>query len=59
MKIAQVVLTKTKSGKWKITVMSLRQTEASTHEGMREETALTIIENYMTTCEWEQLSLDL
>jgi hypothetical protein len=55
MKVAQLVLTKTKSGKWQITVMSLTQTEVM-HEGTRDEAVLTLIESYMNE-EWEHLSL--
>ena len=57
MRIAQVVLTKTKSGKWKVTAQSLRQVEewnASTNNDI----IIAVIENLMTECEWETVSLD-
>lgn len=57
-KIAQIVLTKTKNGSWKITAMSLKQTEVC-HVTVSVTASLIIIEDTMKKYVWEQISLDV
>ncbi len=57
-KIAQVVITRTINEKWKITAMSLKQTEAC-HTSANDSVALACIKSFMEQELWEQLSLDL
>lgn len=57
MKVAQVVLTKTQSGQWKIVVQSLKQTEKSV---VVKEVTDVINAVYPLMClnDWEQLTFD-
>ena len=57
MKVAQIVLTKTQSGQWKIVVQSLRQTEKSAVVNEIAD-AINAIYPVMSLSDWEQLSLD-
>lgn len=57
-KIAQVVVTQTISGRWKIVAMSLKATQTC-HDCQNESIALACIEGFMREDRWEQLSLDL
>ena len=56
MKIAQVVITKTQNGKWKITAMSLNEIELVHAFVIEHAAALSVLE-LMKNYEWEQLSL--
>lgn len=58
MRVAQVVITKTQSGKWKITAMSLNKTE-DLHTTPLENIAITCVLDFMRDYEWEQLTLDI
>lgn len=57
MRIAQVVLTKTKSGQWKVLIQSLRQVE-NVDVVRSQEKAVGLIDHLMTGHEWEQLTDD-
>lgn len=57
-KIAQIVLTKTIGGNWKISVMSLAQVELVESHYHNSDLLVAILK-IMTESEWEQLSLDL
>ena len=56
MKIAQIVLTKTKHGTWRVAVMSMKATESVRAYRVLSD-ALADINKTMTSEEWEQLSL--
>ena len=56
MRVAQVVVTKTQNGKWKVSVMSLNETvlvDAFTTEADVIKAVRRVLSGY----EWEQLSL--
>jgi hypothetical protein len=57
MKIAQIALTKTESGCWKIVVMSRKQIESVLVDG-NVENAVRDIQDRMQAYEWEQLTHD-
>lgn len=57
MKISQVVLVKTKSGNWKILVMSLTETVQSTVYDTPGK-AVAAVNTLTDVLEWEQLSND-
>lgn len=57
MRIAQVVLTKTKKGNWKLTVQSLQQIEeVATFDN--DVFTLDELSRLMDVLDWETLSLD-
>lgn len=55
--VAQIVLSKTKSGKWKIAGMSLKQVEAVQYAD-DPDSALQIMYTAMRINKWEQLGDD-
>lgn len=56
MKIAQIVLTRTESGCWKIVIMSLKRTEGVVLVDGTLDDAVEDLRKHMSVYEWEQLT---